>query len=68
MVWLTQAQTTKLKSWFIRSAPRILLVILVLIMGYVVGYNVKGDEITRDCKYAQAFRVGVDSFSCARRV
>ena len=68
MVWLTPAQTNRLRSWLVRSSPRILLIIVILIIGYVVGYNVKGDEVTRDCKYAQAFRVGVDSFACARKV
>lgn len=68
MVWLTQTQSDSIKSWLIKHSPKILLIVLVLIVGYAAGYNVKGEEITRDCKYAQAFRVGVDSFACVRKV
>ena len=68
MVWFTTAQTEKIRHWIIKTAPMMLLILVVLILGFVSGYVFKGDEVTRDCKYAQAFRVGVDSFTCARKV
>lgn len=68
MIWLNAEQSSQLKSFFTKYSPQLLLMAVVLIIGYTVGYSVKGDEIMRDCKYAQAFRVGIDSFGCARRV
>lgn len=68
MIWLNAEQSSRLKSFFTKYSPQLLLIAVVLIIGYTVGYRVKGDEIMRDCKYASAFRVGIDSFTCTRRV
>ena len=68
MVWLTTRQSEEIRSRVIQAAPKTLLILVVLITGFISGYAFKGDEVTRDCKYAQAFRVGVDSFACVRKV
>lgn len=68
MVWLTTKQSEEIRSRVIQAAPKALLILVVLITGFISGYAFKGDEVTRDCKYAQAFRVGVDSFACVRKV
>ena len=68
MVWLSQTQTAQIKTWFIKASPWLLLILAVLLLGFSFGYAAKGTEITRDCKYAGAFRVGVDSFTCSRRI
>lgn len=68
MVWLSDSQLTQVKNWLIKASPRLLVILLVLILGFLMGYDLKGGEITRDCKYAGAFRVNVDSFTCSRRI
>ncbi len=55
-------------AWFKSIAPTILLIISCLYIGYLAGMQVERQEISRDCRYSNTFRIGTDSFECTRRL
>ena len=55
--------TKKLKEWFKRNG---ILVIVVSILGFSLGYVKAQGEIELDCKYAKATRIGSSAFKCER--
>lgn len=67
-MWFTAEDYTAARQAMIRWSPAALLALLLLLIGFGMGYNFKGDEIVKDCKYANAFREGVDSFNCSRKI
>lgn len=67
-MWWTQEDVNTAKQWLLRWSPGLLLLVVILLVGFLFGYSFKGEEIIKDCKYAQAFRVGLDSFNCSRKI
>lgn len=52
----------------IKAAPKTLLVLAVLVIGYWAGWYMKGSDIALDCKYANSFRVETSAFTCTRKI
>ena len=68
MLFLTPGEWKNFKDRLIKASPHLLLVLAVLVIGYLSGWHMRGSDIIMDCRYANAFRVGTDSFSCTRKV
>lgn len=68
MVWFTEQEWKKTGSVILKLSPYLLLIVVVLFIGFVSGHDMASTEISKDCKYAQSFRVGLESFTCQRRL
>ncbi len=55
--------TKKLKEWFKRNG---ILVLVVFILSFSLGYYKAQMNIELDCKYAKAVRLGATAFECKR--
>lgn len=68
MVWLTREEYRNVRDIIFRSSPWLLVALFIFIMAFIIGYKFKGEEIVNDCKYANAFRVNYESFTCQRKI
>lgn len=68
MVWWTQEEYGRAREWLYRASPWLLIALFIFIVAFIVGYKFKGTEIVNDCKYANAFRVDYESFTCTRKI
>lgn len=55
--------TKKVKEWIKRNG---MLILLVFIIAYAIGYNNAQAKIELDCKYAKAVRLDHSAFKCER--
>lgn len=67
-MWFTPEEWKSFKIKLTQAAPKLLLVLSFLVVGYWSGWQLKGADIMMDCKYAQAIRIGTDSFTCQRKI
>jgi hypothetical protein len=68
MFFLEPHEWKSLKDKMIKAAPKTLLVLAVLVIGYWTGWYMKGGDIAMDCKYANSFRVDNSAFTCTRKM
>ena len=68
MIFLTPEEWKSLRDKMIKAAPKTLLVLAVLVIGYWAGWYMKGSDIAMDCKYANSFRVETSAFTCTRKL
>lgn len=45
-----------------------LVAVIMLLIGLYIGEMNAESRITGDCKFAAAFRVGIQAFACQRRI
>jgi hypothetical protein len=55
--------TKKVKEWLKKNG---MLIFIVFIPAFALGYTRAQSEIELDCKYAKAVRVGSSAFKCER--
>lgn len=67
-MFLTPEEWKTVKDRLVVASPKLLLILAVLVIGYLAGWHMKANDIAMDCKYANAFRVQVDSFACSRKI
>jgi len=65
---LTPQEWKIVKEKLTRASPKLLLILIMLVIGYSIGWHMKGQSVVLDCKYAGAFRYYADSFTCQRRL
>lgn len=65
---LTPQEWKSVKDKLTKAAPKLLLVLTFLVIGYSFGWHMKGQNVVMDCKYANAFRYYTDSFTCQRKI
>ena len=53
-----------INAWWARS----MLTILFFLIGWVIGNVQTEARIASDCKFANAFRVDIQAFSCQRKL
>jgi hypothetical protein len=67
-MFLTTQEWKAVKDKLTRAAPKLLIVLAVLVIGYWSGWYMKGADIVLDCKYANSFRFETNAFTCARKI
>jgi hypothetical protein len=65
---LTPQEWKTVKEKLTRASPKLLLVLACGVLGYSLGWHMKGSDVVMDCKYASAFRFHTDSFNCVRKL
>ena len=65
---LTPQEWKIVKEKLTRASPKLLLILIMLVIGYSIGWHMKGQSVVLDCKYAGAFRYYADSFTCQRKL
>jgi len=65
---LTPQEWKTVKEKLTRGSPKLLLILATLVIGYSIGWHMKGQSVVLDCKYAGAFRYYTDSFTCQRKL
>lgn len=68
MNYFDDQEWKSIKDRWAKASPKLLLISVMLIIGYALGWHMKGSDIVMDCKYANSFRVHVDSFTCTRKI
>lgn len=53
-----------INAWWARS----MITILFFLLGWVIGNVQTEGRIASDCKFANAFRVDIQAFSCQRKL
>ena len=61
-------EAKKTTAFLKQISPTGLLIAVILFIGYNTGAHMASVEISLNCKYANAFRVGSDSFSCNKKI
>lgn len=57
----------KAQAWIKKVWAQSLGIVLSLVLGFMAGvYYIEG-QIIDDCRYASAFRVGLQAYNCQRR-
>jgi hypothetical protein len=64
----TEQEWRRAGSFLIMVSPHVLLVLVVFFLGFLSGHGIANTEIAKDCKYAQAFRVELESYTCQRKL
>lgn len=59
---------TKIMDWVKKLWAGSLVAIIMLLAGLYVGEINAESRIMSDCKFAGAFRVGIQAFSCQRKI
>ena len=65
---LTPQEWKIVKEKLTRASPKLLLILIMLVIGYSIGWHMKGQSVVLDCKYTGAFRYYADSFTCQRKL
>ena len=58
----------EIKEWALSLWSRSLGFFIALVLGFLLGFLIKGDQVVDDCKYMKNFRIGNQSFGCERRI
>jgi hypothetical protein len=61
-------EAKRVKAFFRKVSPTGLLIAIIFFLGYNLGAHMSSVEISLNCKYANAFRVGTDSFNCNKKI
>jgi hypothetical protein len=64
----TPEEWKAIKETLTKVSPKLLLMLACLLLGYSLGWHIKGQDVMMDCKYAGAFRQYTDSFTCQRKL
>jgi hypothetical protein len=67
-MFLTPQEWKAVKDKLTRAAPKLLIVLTVLVIGFWSGWYMKGSDVVMDCKYANAFRFESTAFTCQRKI
>lgn len=59
---------TKIIEWVNKIWAKSLVALVMLLAGLYVGELNAESRITSDCKFAGAFRVGIQAFACQRKI
>lgn len=58
----------KILEWINAIWAKSLAAVIMLLIGLYIGGMNAEDRIVSDCKFAGAFRVGIQAFTCQRRI
>lgn len=58
----------KIWDWFLSVWAKSLIAIVALLIGLTIGEINAESRIVSDCKFAGAFRVGIQAFACQRKI
>jgi hypothetical protein len=58
----------KILDWIYKVWARSLAAIIMLLIGLYIGEINAESRMVADCKFAGAFRVGIQAFTCQRRI
>lgn len=61
-------EAARWKAFYKKVSPIGLLVVVILFLGYNLGAHMTSIDISLNCKYANAFRIGADSFTCSKKI
>ena len=65
---LTSSEWKAVRDALTKASPKLLLILTCLVAGFSFGWHMKGKDVVWDCKYANAFRVQSESFTCQRKI
>jgi len=58
----------KIWDWLMSIWARSLIALVMLLVGLSIGEINAESRIVSDCKFAGAFRVGIQAFACQRKI
>ena len=58
----------KILDWVNAVWAKSLAAVIMLLIGLYIGGMNAEDRIVADCKFAGSFRVGIQAFTCQRRI
>ena len=67
-MFLNEAETKRIKSLFAGIWSKSFWPLFALLCGILIGVLFATGNILNDCKYAGAFRIDSQAFSCQRKI
>ena len=68
MMMVDSVDPRKMLDWIHKVWAKSLAAVVMLLLGLYIGEINAESRMVADCKFAGAFRVGIQAFTCQRRI